>query len=149
MFDHLGLPVSDLERSRAFYSAALAPLGIGELMEFEGAVAFGADRPQFWIVAGEPDVARVHVAFAATTRLVVSAGLSVSATRTRVGSARFDSVDEFVAIEIKGTPVGAAMDDAVYARILADAREALARFAAAGDTLVLPIEGHLIVAHRP
>ena len=74
MFDHLGLPVSDLERSRAFYSAALAPLGIGELMEFEDAVAFGVDRPQFWIVAGEPanDAgARVHLAFAATTRLEV------------------------------------------------------------------------------
>ena len=28
MLDHIGFPVSDLARSKAFYSAALAPLGI-------------------------------------------------------------------------------------------------------------------------
>ena len=27
MFDHVGFPVSDVARSRAFYVAALAPLG--------------------------------------------------------------------------------------------------------------------------
>jgi SAM-dependent methyltransferase len=85
---------------------------------------------------------------AATTRLVGSAGLDVTATRTRVGSAKFDSVDDFVAVEIKGTPVGAAIDDAAYERILADTRVALASFRRASGTLVLPIEGHLITARR-
>ena len=85
---------------------------------------------------------------AATTHLVASAGLAVSATRTRIGSAKFDSIDEFVAIEIKGTPVGAAIGDEVYARILADARAALAPFRTAGGALALPIEGHLITARR-
>ena len=27
MIDHVGFPVSDYERSKAFYTAALAPLG--------------------------------------------------------------------------------------------------------------------------
>jgi catechol 2,3-dioxygenase-like lactoylglutathione lyase family enzyme len=73
MFDHVGVPVSDLERSRAFYSAALAALGVQELMEFEHAIAFGVERPQFWIVAGTPvtSTPRVHVAFHAATRLEV------------------------------------------------------------------------------
>jgi catechol 2,3-dioxygenase-like lactoylglutathione lyase family enzyme len=33
MLDHIGLAVSDLGRSRRFYEAALAPLGIGVIME--------------------------------------------------------------------------------------------------------------------
>jgi catechol 2,3-dioxygenase-like lactoylglutathione lyase family enzyme len=73
MFDHIGLTVRDLERARAFYAAALAPLGIRELMQHGDAVAFGVDRPQLWLVPGthvesEP---RVHIAFPAATHLEV------------------------------------------------------------------------------
>jgi catechol 2,3-dioxygenase-like lactoylglutathione lyase family enzyme len=73
MLDHVGIPVSNLERSRAFYSAALAPLGVQELIEHGDAVAFGVDAPQFWIVQGEAAVTtpRVHVAFVAATPLEV------------------------------------------------------------------------------
>ena len=41
MLDHIGLGVSNLEASKAFYVAALAPLGIGVVMEFPGAVGLG------------------------------------------------------------------------------------------------------------
>ena len=33
MLDHVGLTVSDFARSRAFYEAALAPLGMRVMME--------------------------------------------------------------------------------------------------------------------
>jgi catechol 2,3-dioxygenase-like lactoylglutathione lyase family enzyme len=73
MFDHIGITVRDVERSRAFYAAALAPLGIAEVMRFGNAVGFGREQPQFWIVEGEsaPSTPRGHVAFAATNRLEV------------------------------------------------------------------------------
>ena len=73
MFDHVGITVSDLERSRAFYAAVLAPLGAQELMEGPEAVGFGIDKPRFWIVHGTPSPAtpRVHVAFEAASRLEV------------------------------------------------------------------------------
>ncbi len=35
MLDHVGIEVSDLASSRTFYEAALDPLGIGVLMEFD------------------------------------------------------------------------------------------------------------------
>ena len=35
--------MTDLKRSKAFYSEALAPLGISLLMEFEGAAGFGKE----------------------------------------------------------------------------------------------------------
>ncbi len=50
MFDHVGFPVRDLTKSRAFYLAALAPLGIGVIVDLPEAVAFGkAGRAQFWL----------------------------------------------------------------------------------------------------
>jgi catechol 2,3-dioxygenase-like lactoylglutathione lyase family enzyme len=66
MIDHLGLEVRDYGRSKDFYVAALAPLGIELLREFEGKVGgFGQDRkPFFWVREGEP-AAGIHVAFAA------------------------------------------------------------------------------------
>ena len=73
MFDHIGITVHDLERSRAFYASALAPLGIREIMQFEQSVGFGAQRPQFWLMAGnaaQPSP-RTHIAFQAATRLEV------------------------------------------------------------------------------
>jgi catechol 2,3-dioxygenase-like lactoylglutathione lyase family enzyme len=69
MLDHVGIEVSDLERSRAFYEKALEPLGIGLMMEFEGAIGFGKEtehgpKPFFWIHArGRPAVSGAHVAF--------------------------------------------------------------------------------------
>lgn len=37
IIDHISVFVSDLDRSEAFYTAALAPLGIRLLMRFDGA----------------------------------------------------------------------------------------------------------------
>ncbi len=75
MFDHVGLTVSNLERSRAFYAHALAPLGITELARYDGGVGFGREHPQFWLAQGQAAQARprTHVAFAAVTRLEVDA----------------------------------------------------------------------------
>ena len=36
MLDHVSLGVSDLERSRRFYDATLAPLGLVRIADFEG-----------------------------------------------------------------------------------------------------------------
>ena len=81
MFDHIGFSVADLARSRAFYVAALAPLGYGPVMDvtreqtggYEGTGFGPPGRPQFWIGNGEPGGAAVHVAFAAADRAAVDA----------------------------------------------------------------------------
>ena len=51
MLDHIGLEVSDVAASKAFYDRALEPLGISVVMDWEGR-AFGygiVDKPDFWI----------------------------------------------------------------------------------------------------
>jgi catechol 2,3-dioxygenase-like lactoylglutathione lyase family enzyme len=74
MIDHLGLEVRDYRRSKDFYLAALAPLGIELLLEFEGRIGgFGKDgKPFFWLREGEP-AAGIHVAFAAPDTDMVEA----------------------------------------------------------------------------
>jgi catechol 2,3-dioxygenase-like lactoylglutathione lyase family enzyme len=64
VLDHVGLPVSDLDTAKAFYTAALEPLGFSLIMEFPGAVGFGLrGQPQLWLHqgAGTPS-APIHIA---------------------------------------------------------------------------------------
>lgn len=79
MLDHIGFGVSDYARAKSFYEKALAPLGIGIVMEVrpeEGghtALGFGKDgRPFFWIALGSA-TANIHVAFATQSRAEVDA----------------------------------------------------------------------------
>jgi catechol 2,3-dioxygenase-like lactoylglutathione lyase family enzyme len=79
MIDHTGVSVSEFTRSKAFYVAALAPLGYQVLMEltaeqtggWEGAGFGEPDKPDFWIGTGQPNVPPLHVAFRAASRAVV------------------------------------------------------------------------------
>jgi catechol 2,3-dioxygenase-like lactoylglutathione lyase family enzyme len=70
--DHIKIHVADLAASKAFYEAALAPLGYSALMEGSDGQrwGFGESFPHFWIAqSGSPTV--LHVAFrASSTELV-------------------------------------------------------------------------------
>lgn len=73
MIDHIGISVSDLARSRAFYEKALAPLGYSALMTYPEAIGFGVGgKPDFWIGIGGAG-AHAHVAFVTKSRAVVKA----------------------------------------------------------------------------
>ena len=72
MIDHIGLPVSDLQKSKAFFRAALEPLDYSALAEFPGFAGLGVDRPDFWI-AEQPTVVQTHIAFRAKDRATVDA----------------------------------------------------------------------------
>jgi catechol 2,3-dioxygenase-like lactoylglutathione lyase family enzyme len=68
MIDHIGIQVTDLDRSVAFYTQALAPLGYVLVMRWEQFAGFGiAGKPDFWIGTGKP-TDRIHVAFRAKGR---------------------------------------------------------------------------------
>jgi catechol 2,3-dioxygenase-like lactoylglutathione lyase family enzyme len=74
MIDHTGLTVSNIPKSKAFYAAALAPLGYTVLMEWEQFAGLGmAPKPDFWIGEGTPNVPPIHVAFRAESRVQVDA----------------------------------------------------------------------------
>ena len=73
MLDHIGLPVSDVSKSKTFFQAALAPLGYQIIMDFGEAVGLGqAGKPDFWIGKGETK-SPSHIAFLAPNRAAVKA----------------------------------------------------------------------------
>lgn len=80
LIDHVGLPVSDYTRSRAFYQAVLITLDCTLLMEITAQqtgsgnhAGFGREsKPAFWIGDGTaPLRGRLHVCFSAQNRAQV------------------------------------------------------------------------------
>jgi catechol 2,3-dioxygenase-like lactoylglutathione lyase family enzyme len=49
MIDHISVGVADLDRSRKFYEAVFAPLGLSALFVRPATVGFGKSYPEFWI----------------------------------------------------------------------------------------------------
>ena len=82
MIDHLSIGVGDLKRSRAFYDAALAPLGYRRLFDLVDTSGYGRDEPHplkeqalpFWIGHAPGGAAlNGHVCFKAPNRAAVKA----------------------------------------------------------------------------
>jgi len=74
MIDHIGIHVKDIERSKAFYTKALAPLGYTILRDFGPHVGMGAgQKPDFWMSEGTGEPNRLHICFVAKDRAVVRA----------------------------------------------------------------------------
>jgi catechol 2,3-dioxygenase-like lactoylglutathione lyase family enzyme len=82
IIDHFGLGVSDYPRAKTFYAAALAPLGISQVMEVTPeqsggkvwACGFGkGGKPEFWIGSDGKTTPPMHVAFAVESRAEVRA----------------------------------------------------------------------------
>jgi catechol 2,3-dioxygenase-like lactoylglutathione lyase family enzyme len=81
MIDHTGVSVSNYARSKAFYIAALAPIGYQLLMEVpkeltgshDGAGFGVAPKPDFWVGGGGANVPPVNVAFRVSSRAQVDA----------------------------------------------------------------------------
>src|SRR2546430_3103595 len=96
MIDHMGFPVSDYGRAKAFYAAALAPLGYSLVMEVtqeqtghDPAAGFGANgKPDFWI-GGEGGLNKpMHVAIVAKDRTSVDAFYKAAMAAGRRGHRR-------------------------------------------------------------
>ena len=69
IIDHIGITVSDYDRSKQFFCRALAPLGIQLVMEVEGWAGLGkGGKPKLWFGVGGQKQGPMHIAFIADTR---------------------------------------------------------------------------------
>lgn len=79
LIDHVGISVSDVNKSKAFYQLALAPIGFQLLVEVPASLSgrsdfagFGqAPKPSFWIGASDSSTTPIHIAFSANSRTQV------------------------------------------------------------------------------
>lgn len=88
MLDHVFLSVSDVERSIAFYTAALAPLGITHVYDYDGTdgppghpdlKGFGANGRIFlWLRPGNADSRAAHVGFMGNSQSAVDAAYAAA-----------------------------------------------------------------------
>jgi catechol 2,3-dioxygenase-like lactoylglutathione lyase family enzyme len=79
MIDHLGINCSDLPAAAAFYDKVLGTLGYARILDFEVAIGYGKDKPDFWL-GKQPDEGpasgpnrEIHVAFQAADAAAVRA----------------------------------------------------------------------------
>jgi catechol 2,3-dioxygenase-like lactoylglutathione lyase family enzyme len=74
VIDHLTLNVRDLQKSKAFYEAALQPIGYTLKLDWVDGCGFGTDDDTDFFLAqrGDPS-AHLHVAFASPDRASVDA----------------------------------------------------------------------------
>jgi catechol 2,3-dioxygenase-like lactoylglutathione lyase family enzyme len=80
MIDHIGLAVGDFAKSKAWYAAALAPIGYTVIMEFSAEQAggqpvagLGDRRPDLWISGGGRTAPHTHIALQVKSRALVDA----------------------------------------------------------------------------
>jgi catechol 2,3-dioxygenase-like lactoylglutathione lyase family enzyme len=78
MFDHISIGVRDIARAKAFYDAALKPLGSTCVSADETSLGYGKEAAGFWIYAAEhpvPDDPKsgLHFCFTAPSRESVAA----------------------------------------------------------------------------
>lgn len=80
MLDHLGIQVSDVERSLSFYLTVFAPIGLREAMRHPVGDSFavgmcGPDGgPDFWLgPAAGAETREIHLALRATDRAAIDA----------------------------------------------------------------------------
>jgi catechol 2,3-dioxygenase-like lactoylglutathione lyase family enzyme len=71
MFDHISIGVRDISKAKAFYDAALKPLGLSCLSADETSLGYGKEAPRFWVNAAEQPVrddpkSGLHFCFTAT-----------------------------------------------------------------------------------
>jgi catechol 2,3-dioxygenase-like lactoylglutathione lyase family enzyme len=78
VLNHVSIGVADLERTKRFYDAALAPLGYTRTFSGDGYVAYGGTRTQLYIAQSEhvptPHLGSgLHFCFDAPSRAAVDA----------------------------------------------------------------------------
>lgn len=68
ILDHIGITVTDYEKSKKFYTLILAPLGIKPLTQHKDWIGFGkTDKPEFWFGPTAKIKQFTHIAFKADT----------------------------------------------------------------------------------
>jgi catechol 2,3-dioxygenase-like lactoylglutathione lyase family enzyme len=78
MINHVSIGVRDIAKAKAFYDAALAPIGGTCLHSFDGSLGYGRENAGFWLSTSAspvpPDMnSGLHFCFTAPTRESVDA----------------------------------------------------------------------------
>lgn len=83
----------------------------------------------------------------ALSSLLHMAGWGDATINTRIGAARFDSITEWVRMDVRGWTLADMIDDDQYDALVRAAKEELVRFAGSDSTVTFAAPGHIIALH--
>lgn len=83
------------------------------------------------------------------SRILGDAGIEGFSIDTYAGTEHFADVEEFVDIEINGSPLAEFFNDENYAALLDDARVVLPPYLSGGDGFDFPTSAHIVHATKP
>jgi SAM-dependent methyltransferase len=85
---------------------------------------------------------------AALTEAARDAGIAGGAVTLHRGEVRFESVQEFVRIEVKGSPLAESLDQPALDNLAAACETALARFVKPSGEIAMPIAAHILTVTK-
>ena len=80
--------------------------------------------------------------------LFVDSGISGANVTLHEGSIRFPSVQEFIRIEVKGSPLADMFSDDAMETLAAESESALAEFVRPSGEIVMPLDAHIVTANK-
>ena len=85
---------------------------------------------------------------AGLAKLVVDSGISGANVTLHEGSIRFPSVEEFIRIEVKGSPLADMLSDDAMQPLAAESEDALVEFVAPSGEIIMPMDAHIVTASK-
>jgi hypothetical protein len=80
--------------------------------------------------------------------LFVDAGISGANVTLHEGSIQFPSVQEFIRIEVKGSPLADMVSNDAMETLAAESESALAEFVVPSGEIVMPMDAHIVAASK-
>jgi SAM-dependent methyltransferase len=81
-------------------------------------------------------------------RLVVDSGISGAEVTLHEGSIRFPSVEAFIRIEVKGSPLADMLSDDAMRALAAESEHALGEFVVPSGEIMMPMDAHIVTASK-
>jgi SAM-dependent methyltransferase len=81
-------------------------------------------------------------------KLVADSGISGAKLTLREGSIQFPSVQEFIRIEVKGSPLAGMLSDDAMRALAAESEDALVEFVVPSGEIVMPMDAHIVTASK-
>lgn len=83
---------------------------------------------------------------AALAELFAAAGVPGADVALHTGSIRFPSIEEFVRIEVKGSPLAGMVSDEAMKSLAVESESALVEFVVPSGEIVMPMDAHVVTA---
>jgi SAM-dependent methyltransferase len=82
------------------------------------------------------------------SNLVASSGIPGASVTLHKGWVVFPSVQEFIRVEIKGSPLAEMLSDDMMQALAAESEDALAEFVLPSGEIVMPLDAHIVTARK-